>query len=256
MIDFIKSAQPYTFAIVFLMIYAAEHVFPQRKDLIDTKHDLRNILIGLINLAVVFFFGIYFQKIIAWAAAKNIGLFHFLQLKGIAAIILQFLVIDIIMYWWHRFNHTIPFFWQFHKFHHVDTKLNATTALRFHAVELMLSFLFRLLFFVVMGIGSAAIIIYGIFYLPIIIFHHSNLRISEKADNLLRTVLVTPGMHRIHHSVLPFETRSNYSSLLPWWDLVFKTNRKKPVQEIRFGIDESMLTSEVEGERNNGIGNR
>ncbi|MFN2438716.1 MAG: sterol desaturase family protein [Chitinophagaceae bacterium] len=240
MIELIKSAQPYSFAIVFLLIYVAENIFPQRKDLIDTKHDLRNGLIGPINLAVVFVFGFYLQKVIAWAGTKNFGLFYFLGLNEIVSIIFQFLCIDIIMYWWHRFNHIIPFFWQFHKFHHVDTKLNATTALRFHAVELMLSFLYRLFFFLVLGIGLPAIIIYGILYLPVIIFHHSNLRISEKTDNFLRTIIVTPGMHRIHHSVLPFKKRSNYSSLLPWWDKVFKTNRQKPVQEIRFGIDESI----------------
>ena len=240
MIELIKSAQPYTFGIIFLLIYAAEHVFPQRGDLIDTKHDLRNMFIGLINLVVVFSFGIYFQKIIVWAATKNFGLLYFLPWNGIAVIVFQFLIIDIIMYWWHRFNHTIPFFWRFHKFHHIDTKLNATTALRFHVVELILSFFFRLLFFVLLGIGLTAIVIHSILYLPVIIFHHSNLRISAKADNFLRTLLVTPGMHRIHHSVLPFETRSNYSSLLPWWDLIFKTNRQKPVQEIRFGVDESI----------------
>ncbi len=240
MTGLIKSAQPYIFAIVFLLIYAAEHMFPQRRDLIDTKHDLRNMFIGLINLIVVFFFGIYFQKIIVLAATKNFGLFYFLQWNGIVAIIFQFLCIDVIMYWWHRFNHTIPFFWQFHKFHHVDAKLNATTALRFHAVELILSFFYKLIFFVLLGIGSEAIIIHGILFLPVVIFHHSNLRISINTDNLLRLVLVTPRMHRIHHSVLPFETRSNYSSLLPWWDIVFKTNRQKPVQEIRFGVDESV----------------
>ncbi len=240
MIEFIKSSQPYFFAISFLLIYAAEHIFPQRRDLIDAKHDLRNFLIGLINFVVVFSIGIYFQKVLTWAGAKNFGLFYFFNWNAIIAIIFQFLCIDMLMYWWHRFNHTIPFFWQFHKFHHLDAKLNATTALRFHAVELMLSFLYRLLFFILLGVGTTAIIIHSILYLPVIVFHHSNLRVSEKADDILRTVLVTPRMHRIHHSVLPFETKSNYSSLLPWWDLIFKTNRQKPVQEIKFGVDESL----------------
>ncbi|GAC1481070.1 MAG: hypothetical protein NVS1B13_02660 [Flavisolibacter sp.] len=141
------------------------------------------------------------------------------------------------MYWWHRFNHANTFLWRFHRFHHQDEEMNSTTALRFHTVELLLSYIFRLLLFPLFGFSIAAIVYYSLLFFPIVILHHSNLSVSVKTDNKFRKIFVSPNMHRIHHSNKREETDSNYSSVFTWWDRLFKTNRESPKGEIHFGVE-------------------
>ena len=140
------------------------------------------------------------------------------------------------MYWWHRINHEWSFLWYFHKFHHVDTKLNSTTALRFHTGELLLSYVTKIIAFSLLGISLTAVLVHSVLLFPIIVFHHSNLKISERWDLFFRRFIVTPRMHRIHHSVIKSETNSNYSSVLPYWDMLFRSYVKKPSKEIEFGV--------------------
>lgn len=233
----IKSIQPYAIGIVFVLLYLAEHIFPQRPDHANAKHDLRNFGIGLINAGITFGGGYYFQKIIEWLNLHRIGLFNWISFPEYLSIGLQILLIDLNMYWWHRLNHTYSFLWKFHRFHHLDKQMNSTTALRFHAVELLLSYVFRLLVFPLFGFSIMAIVCYSFLFFPVVILHHSNLSIKETFDMLLRKVIVSPGMHRIHHSKKKEETDSNYSSVFPWWDAVFKTYRKKPIEPIQFGVE-------------------
>ncbi len=145
-------------------------------------------------------------------------------------------MIDIFMYWWHRVNHEWRILWYFHKFHHADTKLNSTSALRFHAGELLLSYVTKIIAFSLLGISLSAILVHSLLFFPIIVFHHSNLKISERWDLFFRRFIVTPLMHRIHHSVIKSETNSNYSSVLPYWDRLFRSYVKKPSKEIVFGV--------------------
>ena len=237
LIDTLKSIQPFAIAISFLLLYLCEYIIPQRKELIDRRHDFKNILLGLLNFGIAFGAGYYFQILLGVINKNQWGLFPLITLNKILFVSIQLICIDIFMYWWHRLNHEIPLLWLFHRFHHADTKMNTTTAFRFHAGELILSYFFKMIIFGLLGISVLAIILYNLVYVPVVIFHHSNISISESKDNLLRYFLVTPRMHRIHHSCIKAETDSNYSSLFPWWDLIFKSGRKKPVEEnIKFGI--------------------
>lgn len=235
---FLKSIQPYAIGIAFVLVYIAENIFPQRAEHKNLNHDLKNIGIGFINAFITFIGGYYFQKIIVYLNNHQIGLFHLLKLPFLFQVVIQLIIIDIFMYGWHRLNHTWQVLWRFHKFHHADKKMNSTTALRFHVVELSLSFIAKLLIFPLLGISITAIVLYSFLFLPVVIIHHSNIRIAEQADLLLRKIIVTPRMHRIHHSRIMEETNSNYSSVFPWWDTLFKTYRKKAVKEIEFGLEE------------------
>lgn len=232
----IHTIQPYALAGVFVLTYLAEHIIPQRKEIIDYKHDLKNILVGVFNLVLIAVVGMQFQKAIEWLNNKHFGLLQLFNIPSIVAIVIGVLLIDIFMYWWHRINHQWRFLWYFHKFHHVDTKLNSTSALRFHAGELLLSYVTKIIAFSLLGISLSAVLVHSLLFFPIVVFHHSNLKISERWDLLMRKFIVTPRMHRIHHSVIKSETNSNYSSVLPYWDRIFRSYKKRPLEEIKFGI--------------------
>ena len=232
----LEAVQPYTVAIVFIITYLAEHIIPERRETPDYKHDLKNIGVGALNLLLIAFAGFRFQKIMEWFNDKNFGLLRMVHFPSTLQIIVGVLFIDLFMYWWHRANHEWKFLWLFHKFHHQDEKLNSTSALRFHTGELLLSYIFKLFFFSLIGISVSSILVHSIILFPIILFHHSNLKISERFDLFLRKFVVTPRMHRIHHSVIKSETNSNYSSFLPYWDMIFNSYVKRPAKNIEFGI--------------------
>jgi len=234
--DIIQTIQPYALAGIFALMYLAEHIIPQRREIIDHKHDLKNILVGGFNLVIIAILGVQFQKAIEWLNNKQFGLLQLFKIPSIINIVIGFLLIDIFMYWWHRANHEWRFLWFFHKFHHVDTKLNSTSALRFHAGELLLSYVTKIIAFSLLGISLSAILVHSLLFFPIIVFHHSNLKISERRDLFFRRFIVTPLMHRIHHSVIKSETNSNYSSVLTYWDRLFRSYVKKPSKEIVFGV--------------------
>ncbi len=234
--NILRTLQPYAIAGVFVLTYIAEHIIPQRKEIIDHKHDIKNIGVGIFNLAFVAFAGYQFQKVIEWLNNKHFGLLQLSQLSTFIHVFVGVLLIDIFMYWWHRINHEWRFLWYFHKFHHEDEKLNSTSALRFHTGELLLSYVAKIIVFSLLGISFSAILVHSLLFFPVILFHHSNVKISERWDLFIRKFIVTPRMHRIHHSVIRSETNSNYSSLLPYWDKLFRSYVKRPSKEIKFGI--------------------
>ncbi len=232
----LQIIQPFAAGSIFVLTYLAEHIIPQRRELIDHQHDAKNIALGIFNTTFVFVVGYYFQQLIQYCNQQNFGLLQWLGLPNWLEIISSFLLIDCFLYWWHRSNHVLPFLWFFHKYHHADTKMNSTTAIRFHTGELCLSFMVKLVLFPLLGLGLSGLLLHGLVLLPVIIFHHSNVNISERLDALVRQIIVSPRMHRIHHSVIKSETDSNYSSIFPFWDKLFKTYNKEPQQPVEFGI--------------------
>ncbi len=236
MLLLLRSIQTYLSGGIFLLVYISEILYPQRKELIDYQHDIRNIGIGLVNLVIVFMAGYYFQQWIIFFNQQHFGLLQLMKVPFVIELLIGFIVIDCFMYWWHRLNHIVPFFWAFHRFHHKDEKLNSTSAVRFHLGELLLSFAARSMVFPLLGLEPTAIVLYGFILFPVIIFHHSNIKISGRWDMRIRRLIVSPIMHRIHHSKLIKETHSNYSSILPYWDKLFGTYTPKPTDTLVFGL--------------------
>jgi sterol desaturase/sphingolipid hydroxylase (fatty acid hydroxylase superfamily) len=232
--------------ISFFVLYLAEHIFPQRKDIINYKHELFNVFVGVANQTWLIFAGMVLFYLLEVSIHQKIGILHQFDLPYYIKFPLEFILIDCFMYWWHRLNHVIPFLWRFHSFHHKDQQMNSTSALRFHTGELFLSVLVRLLVFPLVGIDPILLIIYSTILFAGIVIHHSNIKISENSDLWFRKVFVSPRMHRIHHSNIRRETDSNYSSVFPYWDKIFKTYNKYPEAAITFGIDEkdSSLTNQ------------
>jgi sterol desaturase/sphingolipid hydroxylase (fatty acid hydroxylase superfamily) len=151
--------------------------------------------------------------------------------------ILSFLIIDLYMYFWHRSMHRLPLAWRFHRLHHTDQTMNVSTAYRFHPIEIISSSIPKLLLIWSLGISSSFGLIYELVFTVVVALHHSNVAVPGLIDRLLARVIVTPNLHRIHHSQVVTETNSNYGSVLSWWDKIFRTNNDRPdVINIQLGL--------------------
>jgi len=232
-------------AVVFLVVlWTAEGFLPffpefpgGLKDRI--RHDTRNILVGVGNaLLVALLFGGLFLLQEEWAASTGVGLLRWLDIPGWMTVLLAISLFDLWMYVWHRANHEIPFLWRFHRMHHSDPELDASTGLRFHPGELILSSLARLAILPVLGMSLWHLAVYEAILLPVILYHHSNVRFPDWLDRRLLGVIVTPAMHRVHHSRWHKETNSNYGSIFPWWDRIFRSFRlREDPATISLGLD-------------------
>jgi sterol desaturase/sphingolipid hydroxylase (fatty acid hydroxylase superfamily) len=153
--------------------------------------------------------------------------------------ILSCLILDLYMYFWHRSMHRLPLAWRFHQLHHTDRSMNVSTAYRFHPIEIISSSIPKLLLIWSLGISSDFVLIYELVFTVVVALHHSNLAIPGLLDRVLALVIVTPNLHRIHHSQVVAETNSNYGSVLSWWDRLFRTNNDRPdVINIQLGLSE------------------
>jgi len=222
----------------------AETLFPFFRQLPSLRdrivHDLRNLVVGAVNLllgSLAIAYG--FVCLDRWIADNGFGLLQVFELPTWLALGLAVVLLDIWTYWWHRLNHVVPLLWRLHRTHHTDTAMDVSTSVRFHTGEILLSWAARLVVVPLLGISLIQLAIYESLLLPVVLFHHSNLRLPRWIDYGLLAVIVTPAMHRVHHSRLVEETNSNYGSLLPWWDWVFGSFRLRPdLENIQYGLDE------------------
>ncbi len=170
-------------------------------------------------------------------AEYQIGFLNWIEIPFVAAALLASLLWDAWIYAWHRLNQRTPFFWRFHQVHHSDVQMDLSTALRFHPGEILLSSLANIVVFTALGIALEYMILYKVVFNLNVLFHHSNVAIPEKWDRILRLFLVSPNMHRVHHSRRMRETNSNYSSVLSVWDRLFGTYRESETDRIVFGLE-------------------
>lgn len=231
--------------IVFMLtvLWAGESTAPMFADRRRRlRHGAANVALGVVNGIVGnFFFGAGILVATEWSRVNSIGLLH--RLPGACPTWIQFAIgmvlVDLWMYAWHRINHRVPLLWRFHAVHHSDREMDATSAVRFHTGEIILSGLARLLVLPMLGVSLPVILVYELVLLPVILFHHSNLRIGSAIDGVLRPIIVTPWMHWVHHSMLSEETNSNYGSVLSVWDRMFGSFRLRAnPSEIELGLME------------------
>ncbi|MYB34554.1 MAG: sterol desaturase family protein, partial [Gammaproteobacteria bacterium] len=145
-------------------------------------------------------------------------------------VILCILVLDLLIYWQHRIFHMIEPFWRIHRMHHTDTAFDFTTALRFHPIEIFISILIKAVAIVLLGAPAFAVIAFEIILNGSAMFNHGNIKIPPVVDRLLRCIIVTPDMHRIHHSIDPKEHNMNYGFFLSVWDRIFGSYLNQPRQ--------------------------
>lgn len=178
-----------------------------------------------------------------WAMENGIGLFNLASLPPLPVIAFCVVFLDAAIYTQHVILHKVPVLWRLHRMHHADTEIDVTTGIRFHPVEIVLSLLIKIALVVALGIPAEAVIIFEVLLNASAMFNHANLKLPLWADRMLRTLLVTPDMHRVHHSWHRDETDSNYGFCLSIWDRIFGTYRAQP----RDGHDD--MTIGLEGFR-------
>ena len=176
-----------------------------------------------------------------WVAYKNqewqIGLNYLYALPLWLEAVIAFFLLDYTNYLWHILNHRVPVLWRFHIVHHTDIDLDVTTAIRFHAGEMIASVFFRGLAVFIVGATPVLVLVYEIFFEAATQFHHSNWKLPFGFEKVLNRIFVTPRMHGIHHSVIRNETDSNYSVIFSFWDRIHRTsNLGIPHHEVITGV--------------------
>jgi len=177
----------------------------------------------------------------ALAQTHGWGLFNAVPVPGWLAILASILLLDLAIYLQHVLFHAVPGLWRLHRMHHADLEFDATTGLRFHPVEILLSMLIKLAVVGALGAPPVAVLAFEVILNAAALFNHSNVQLPDRVDRLLRLVLVTPDMHRVHHSVDPRETNSNYGFSVPWWDRLLGTYVAQPArghQGMEIGIEQ------------------
>jgi sterol desaturase/sphingolipid hydroxylase (fatty acid hydroxylase superfamily) len=162
------------------------------------------------------------------ATERGWGLFNNVELPAWLAIVLSVLALDLAIYLQHVMFHAVPLFWRLHMVHHADLDFDVTTGLRFHTIEILLSMGIKVGAIILLGAPAAAVLFFEVLLNATSMFNHSNVRMPAWLDRVLRLVVVTPEMHRVHHSTIPRETNSNFGFNLPWWDFLLGTYRAQP----------------------------
>lgn len=229
--DFYLAVRLISFGAVLALMMALEYAVPRRSRLLARWHrwpgNVAMVIIDsvaarlIIPLAVI--------GVAASAQAQGWGLLNQVALPDWVEVAIAVMLLDLAIYGQHCAFHTVPSLWRLHRMHHSDPDLDVTTALRFHPVEILLSSLLKLLVVALLGASPLAVLIFEVLLNATAMFNHSNIALPLWIDTMLRRVLVTPDMHRVHHSIDARETNSNFGFNLPWWDWLFGTYRAQPV---------------------------
>lgn len=188
------------------------------------------------NLGLVFF-NSFILRVLFPAAAVGVasmasqqgwGLFNYFDVSFGVAVVASVIIMDFVIYIQHVMVHAIPVLWRLHRVHHADLDYDVTTGARFHTLEIILSMLIKFATILLLGPPVIAVIIFEIVLNATAMFNHGNISLPKSIDKVLRLFLVTPDMHRVHHSVEDDEANSNFGFSLPWWDRLFGTYRDQP----------------------------
>ncbi|NOZ09628.1 MAG: sterol desaturase family protein [Gammaproteobacteria bacterium] len=188
------------------------------------------------NLGLVFFNSFVLRLLFpaaavgmaVFAAEQGWGALNYVDIPFALAVVTSVIIMDFIIYLQHVMVHAVPALWRLHRVHHADLDIDVTTGARFHTVEIILSMLIKFATIAVLGPPVVAVVIFEVMLNATAMFNHSNVRLPLGLDRVLRWFVVTPDMHRVHHSVEDDEANSNFGFSLPWWDRLFGTYRDQP----------------------------
>lgn len=226
------------------LILAMTELFVPRRELehVKAKRWLTNWIIVIIDSLVLrLIFTGAAVGIALWAEAKGYGLFNVVNLPTTAAVIISFIVLDFAIWFSHWASHKVPLLWAVHRMHHSDVDIDVSTAIRFHPIEIVLSMVWKMLIVVILGAPAIAVLVFEIVLNGTAMFNHSNIKLPLGIDRILRLFVVTPDMHRVHHSIVHNETDSNYGFNLAIWDRLFGTYIDQPEaghKAMKIGISE------------------
>ena len=201
---------------------------------------VNNWLVSAVNsLLLPLVFPILAVGVALLASERHWGLFNVLDVPVLFGIPLFILLFDLAIYWQHRLYHIIPWLWRLHRMHHADADFDVSTGIRFHPLSIILSMLIKMVVIVLLGPPAVAVLLAEIILNVTAMFNHGNIYLPPRLDAILRLFVVTPDMHRVHHSVHADETDSNFGFNFPWWDRLFGSYRAQPRdghQDMAIGV--------------------
>jgi len=234
--------QVWIFFALLPLLAIAERLAPRRRSPMDRGARWpTNFLLTLLNLIVMSAMPISFISAASWAERHNWGLLNHLHAPVVALVAVTLLVRGFISFATHYAMHMVPALWRVHRVHHLDTELDVSTTVRFHPLEFVIQSIPGVLIVVAFGLTPWVLMFYELLDVGVTLWTHSNVRLPRAIDRLVRYVVVTPDLHRIHHSAWKPETNSNFGAVFPLWDLMFGTFRataRDGHERMRLGLDE------------------
>ncbi len=218
------------FLSIFALVAIAELLAPRRKLSVSKLMRWSNnlSLVFLNNAILRLLFPAAAVGVAAFAQSNGWGLLNYYALPFTITVIISVIVMDMVIYLQHVMVHSIPALWRLHMVHHVDPDYDVTTGARFHTLEIILSMLIKFATIIMLGPPVVGVVIFEVLLNATAMFNHGNIKLPKSIDRILRLFVVTPDMHRVHHSIIPEETNSNFGFNLPWWDRIFGTYRAQP----------------------------
>lgn len=222
------------FAAVLGALALAERAWPTRGDARPARRQLSNLGLVLLDTALLrVAFPVLAVALAVAVHARGGGVFGWLAWPPWVAGVVAFVLLDAAVYWQHRLMHRVPVLWRFHRVHHTDTRFDVSTGVRFHPGEIALSMGLKLALVAMLGAPPAAIVVFEVCLAAASLWTHADLALPPRIDRALRRIMVTPSMHRLHHSTVVAETNSNYGFQLSLWDRVFRSYRNAPTGDER-----------------------
>ncbi len=235
------------FALVALWELAAPRRVLRVSKMLRWSSNLGLVVLNTVILRLVF--PLAGAGLAAFCAQQGWGLLNHFQVPAVLAIPLAVVAMDFVIWLQHVMVHAVPALWRLHRVHHADLDYDVTTGARFHPIEILLSMLIKFATITVLGPPVVAVVIFEVLLNATAMFNHGNIRLPDGMDRVLRLFVVTPDMHRVHHSVEDDECNSNFGFNLPWWDRLFGTYRDQPRaghEAMAIGIRGYSNTSEVD----------
>ncbi|WP_135078196.1 sterol desaturase family protein [Terasakiella sp. SH-1] len=235
MSEFITSNEGFirlgVFFSVFCLVAFCEGLFPKRARLFPRGQrwgaNIGVLLIG--GLCVRVFMPWVPVSVAYYVSVENAALMNISASTELVNTLLGVVILDLAIYMQHRAMHKIPILWRLHRMHHCDLECDVTTGIRFHPLEIIISIFYKIVVIFIFGIDVLAVIIFEILLNAMAMFNHANLKLPFGVDRMVRLFIVTPDMHRVHHSVLSQETNSNYGFFLSCWDRAFQSYTSQPM---------------------------
>ena len=232
-----------TFGGVFIVMAVWEFIVPRRKQAIGRGWRWPNNLgvVAANTLLVRILFPTTAVGLALLAQTRGFGLFNVIAVPAWIGVAASVVILDLAIYLQHVLFHAVPALWRLHRMHHADLEFDVSTGLRFHPIEILLSMLIKFAVVAALGAPALSVLIFEVLLNASSMFNHANIRIPLGIDRMLRWLVVTPDMHRVHHSILARETNSNFGFNLPWWDRLFGTYRPQPAaghEAMTIGIEQ------------------
>jgi len=241
--------QEIAFAVALLALLALELAAPHRRTpLLRRRRWPTNFALTALNVAALGFVPVSFIAAASWARAQGIGLMNQVELAPAFAAIATLLLRGLLSTGTHLLHHHVPALWRIHRVHHLDTQLDVSSTVRFHPAEMFVGPLVGVPFVIAGGLVPWVLALYELLDIAVTLFSHANVRLPRALDRVLRLAIVTPELHRIHHSTRVEETNSNFSAVFPIWDRVLGTYRDTAIADsatMELGLEDARDAHEL-----------